>query len=155
MQLERVTAPGRGVRAASRRRVLLAEDERALRVSVAAALARDDCEIVEVDDGRALRALLEAVRDGHARAFDVIVADVQLSGGTAFDVLASPMRDWLTTPVLLVTGFCDQHVHLTAELLGVACVLQKPFDTDVLRAAVRRFSGRTRPSGVYRRPSFA
>lgn len=154
MQLDETAAPRQRERGALRQRVLVAEDDADFRALVGAALSLDDYDIVEVDDGRDLRAIIEAVGAGSAGAFDVIVADVHLPGGTAIDVLASALRGWLTTPVILMTGHCDQHVHLAADWLGVACVLEKPFELHDLRAAVARFARRARPQWTRRRARF-
>jgi len=120
-------------------RVLLAEDDSELRSLIAQALRSDGYQVIEVADGGALvDHLADAVAaDGSLDGYDLVVSDVRMPGFTAIDVL-SAMRPFLArTPVVLITAFGDPRTHERARKLGASAVIDKPFDLDELRVALR------------------
>ncbi len=123
---EAVALPGRG-------RVLVVEDEPALRRVAVTALRRAGYEALGVADGvEALRAL-----DRGTPAIDVIVSDVTMPrmGG---EQLARTLRERPAAPALvLMTGYSQRVTADVAASLGAAALLPKPFTTADLVAAVR------------------
>jgi DNA-binding response OmpR family regulator len=113
-----------------KRRILLAEDDAALRDLMAAALARDGHEVVEASDGSEVLDLLAE------ETLDLIVSDVHMPGWSGLDVLAGLSRDPASPPVVLVTAFGDSQLHADALRLGARATMDKPFDMDQLRAVV-------------------
>ena len=122
---------------ASRRRVLLAEDDTTLRCLIASALRADGYEVLEAGDGIELLANVEStVAARRTRPDDVlIVADVQMPGLSGLDVLAILRCAFWAAPVILITGFGDEETHAEARELGATAVFDKPFDLDALRSA--------------------
>jgi two-component system response regulator (stage 0 sporulation protein F) len=121
-----------------RMRVLLAEDHPLMRHMLCATLLREGYEVIEVEDGPALiRALILGLLADRARAPDLIISDVRMPGLTGLEVLARLRREDWKTPVILMTAFGDQELHAQAARLGAARVLDKPFELEELRAAVR------------------
>jgi two-component system response regulator (stage 0 sporulation protein F) len=119
-------------------RVLLAEDQPEMRRILRRALVRDGYEVVEAEDGPSLvRALVAGLLSEHARAPELIISDVRMPGFTGLEVLARLRREDWSTPVILITAFADEAVHQEAARLGAVRVLDKPFELDELRAAVR------------------
>jgi DNA-binding response OmpR family regulator len=110
-----------------------------MRQLLALALARDGFRIIDACDGAELerwigRLILRASDD---RCVDLIVADQRMPNGTGLEVLARLRHcDW-STPFILITAFGDGATHAEAARLGVACVLDKPFDLEQLRSAAR------------------
>ena|SRR5947209_8622912 len=111
----------------SRGRVLLLEDDLALRGVLQEALASEDFEVVLSDSFDALRTAAAA---GVA---DVVVADFWGGAHHALDDLARQQLRELNQllPVLLVTGR-SWAAATTAEALGVRAMIRKPFDLDEL-----------------------
>ena len=123
----------------SRYRVLVAEDDAALRTMIATTLRRGGCEVSEASDGAQLLAMLdEASRRGHLEAFQVIVSDVRMPNMSGIEVLSALRKTQRTTPVILVTGFDTEDTYATACELGAVAVLDKPIDLEQLRNAVLR-----------------
>ncbi len=119
-------------------RVLLAEDQPEMRSLLRSALVRDGYEVIEAEDGPSLiRAIISGLLDEHARAPDLIITDVRMPGFTGLEVLARLRREEWSTPVILITAFGDEALHAEAARLGATCVLDKPFEVEDLRAAVR------------------
>jgi DNA-binding response OmpR family regulator len=142
------TNPAPPSRPAGRRgRVLVAEDDDALRALMAAALARDGYEIIEARDGpEVLDLLASRGTDAPGRPLDLIVSDVRMPGWSGLDVLAGLSRDPTAPPVVLVTAFGDEELHANARRLGARATMDKPFDMDDLRAVVQSvLAGHRRP----------
>lgn len=119
-------------------RVLLAEDQPEMRSLLRSALARDGYEVIEAEDGPAvIRAIISGLVEERARAPDLIITDVRMPGFTGLEVLARLRREKWLTPVILITAFGDEALHAEAARLGATRVLDKPFELEDLRAAVR------------------
>lgn len=120
--------------------MLLAEDDGDLRGLIAATLRADGLEVVEAATGPELVAAIAASLTGHGGAPPpaVVVTDNRMPGKGGLEVIAGMRQFDQTTPVILITGFGDAAVLEEARRLGVAVVLDKPFQLDALRAAVQR-----------------
>ena len=119
--------------------VILAEDDTEFRRLLASVLQQEGYEVVEAPDGLALLASLEntlTVRRERPDAF-LVVADVRMPGLSGLDVLAILRCATWRTPVILITAFGDEATHAEGQELGAVAVFDKPFDVDVLRAAVK------------------
>lgn len=114
-------------------RVLLAEDNRELRVILAQALRREGFSVTECSDGSDLLDRLgDVLLDRGAFAYDVIVSDVRMPGVTGTEILDGIRGLPGAPPVVLITGFPDPATVMSALASGAHTVLAKPF-------AVREF----------------
>jgi DNA-binding NtrC family response regulator len=59
---------------------------------------------------------------------------------SGLEVLAHLRRVDPTTPFVLITAFGDHTTRAAAARLGAACVLDKPFDFDTLRAIALQYA---------------
>jgi CheY-like chemotaxis protein len=100
-----------------KRRILLAEDDAALRGLMAAALAKDGHEVVQASDGSEVLDLLAE------ETLDVIVSDVHMPGWSGLDALAGLSRDPASPPVVLVTAFGDNQLHADPRRLGARATM--------------------------------
>jgi DNA-binding response OmpR family regulator len=117
-------------------RILLAEDDRAMRQLIATTLRRDRYSVVEVGDGHELLAAVAPAFATGTDGVDLVITDVRLPGRSGLEALAAlRAHDW-STPVIVITAFGDAALHEEANRLGADVVLDKPFDLDDLRAAV-------------------
>lgn len=116
------------------RKVLIAEDEEALRRALARALARAGHEVVEAADGTA------AIASVGREPFDVILTDIAMPGANGIDVLRAVRERDFDVPVVLMTGAPDLQSALEAMHLGVLEYLTKPVDIAKLVATVERAS---------------
>jgi DNA-binding response OmpR family regulator len=125
------------------RRVILAEDDSALRGELAAVLRRDGHEVVEVGDGVELVEHLVSAwphePQPRGASFDIIVTDVWLRGMTGLDVLAFLHSAHDATPVILINIIPgDDAVRAEALELGAAAIFHAPLAIDRFRATIRR-----------------
>ncbi len=116
------------------RRVLVADDEPALRRAVARLLQSGGFEVVEVGDGNA--AIKEVIGGG----FDVIVTDIGMPGSSGIDLLRVVRAYDLDVPVVLITGSPEIESAVEAVELGAIQYFAKPFEPEALRQAVERAS---------------
>ncbi len=114
-------------------RVLVAEDQPAMRALLARTLRGAGYEVTEVGDGDAL--WREVGREDEP---DLVVSDIHMPGLSGLEVLARLREsDWMM-PVILISAFADIATLLDANRLGVSRVLTKPFEmSDLVRTAKR------------------
>ena len=124
-------------------KVIVAEDQPALRTLIATGLREAGYDVVEVQDGAALWEELRACLkdEDNPREPDLIISDVRMPGYSGLEVLAFIRKtDW-ATPVILITAFGDKELHNAAYRLGAAQVFDKPFDLKALIATARSLVG--------------
>ena len=122
-------------------RVVIAEDERAVRESLARALTLEGYDVVAVSDGAQA---LEAMRTDPA---DVLVLDVMMpvvDGLTACRVLRSEKS---RVPILLLTARTETSDRVAGLDAGADDYLPKPFALEELLARLRALLRRTQPDG--------
>ena len=116
-------------------RIVVADDDDALRRALTIALEADGHHVLEVRDGSALLDLLgDLALD--SSPLDLIITDVRMPGFTGLQALAAIRQLAWRTPCIVVTAFLTPEVEAQALRLGAAGVFKKPFDVDHLRAAV-------------------
>jgi DNA-binding response OmpR family regulator len=122
--------------------VLLAEDDDDLRSLVASLLRKDGYLVIEASDGRDLQADLAAAYLAGPECFDepLVVTDLRLPVADGFSVIRSFRDQGRRPPFILMTAFGDSEIHAEAARLGALAVLDKPFDFDELRKAIRQFA---------------
>jgi DNA-binding response OmpR family regulator len=120
------------------RRILLAEDDRELRIVLARHLRLHGFEVTDVRDGTAALARLgsEICTCGQSH-YDLLISDVHMPGHSGFDLACELRRSRWAMPVVLITGFGSPEVHDTAERLHVA-LFDKPVNFAQLTHAIER-----------------
>ena len=111
-------------------RILVVEDETAIRDAVAYALRREGFEVVEETDGA------EALARATAEAFDAIVLDVMLPGMSGSDVCRA-LRAESAVPILMLTARDAEVDRVVGLELGADDYVTKPFSVAELVARVR------------------
>ena len=113
-------------------RILVAEDESALRGQIVRALVADGHEIIAAaDGGEALDALLR--ENG---GFDLLLADIKMPVMDGIALALAAARDYPDLLILLMTGFADQRERARGLDALIHDVLTKPFVLADLRRAV-------------------
>ncbi len=112
-------------------RVLIVDDEEAMRSLVARALAIDGHETVTADDGA--EALEILIRD-HG-AFDLLLTDIKMPVMDGIALALAAARDFPDLKILLMTGFADQRERASGLNAIVHDVITKPFSVADIRTA--------------------
>lgn len=118
-------------------RVLIADDEKAIRESIAEYLALDAVEVETAENGlSALRMLTEEL-------FDVLVLDLKMPGAGGIEVLKQLKSENIQLPVIIISAFGDVSDAVEAMKLGAEDYLVKPFAAEELRLKIMK-AGETR-----------
>jgi CheY-like chemotaxis protein len=115
------------------RRVLVAEDDQAMRDVLETVLSERGYQVATVASGSELAEMLEQAHA--AERFDLILSDVRMPGASGLDVIDRLREAGDTTPAVIITAFPQRDVVERARGLEVR-LLSKPFDLDTLRVAV-------------------
>ncbi len=113
-------------------RILIAEDEGAIRDLVARALLQDGHDIMTANDGA--EALDVLVRE-HG-AFELLLADIRMPVMDGIALALATARDHPDITILLMTGYADQRERASGLNTLIHDVITKPFTLDTIRAAV-------------------
>ncbi|HET7500709.1 MAG TPA: EAL domain-containing protein [Kofleriaceae bacterium] len=119
-------------------RVLVVDDDPAMRRVCARLLGNEGWEVVVVDGGKAA---LERMSD-HGAPFDCILSDVHMPEMDGFALIAEIRRHDDDLPVLLMTGDPSLDGAVRAIDTGAVSYLSKPFDHETLAAGVARAARR-------------
>jgi two-component system response regulator MprA len=111
--------------------VLVADDDRAIRESLATALELAGYEVTTCADGvQALAAL-------HARPFDVVILDVMMPGIDGLGVCSLLRAEGNRVPILMVTARTETPDRVAGLDAGADDYVAKPYDLDELLARIR------------------
>ena len=123
-----------------RPRILVAEDEPAIRALIAKTLTAADYDVDEAPDGlRAIERLQEA-------PYDLLVTDLMMPGMDGLSVIREGRRKTPDLPVVIISGHATQASAIEAINLGVNGFLTKPFRVVRVLAVVARALGEPEPS---------
>jgi CheY-like chemotaxis protein len=112
-------------------RVLLVEDDEAVRAMTEGLLIDFGCDLTTAEDGRAALDLFEA-----GGQFDLLISDIVMPGGlTGVDLAKAVSPDRPDMAILLTTGYAGERIAGAAADLPWA-VLRKPFRVEQLAEAV-------------------
>ena len=126
-------------------RVLVVDDEPAVRRLLQSILEEAGYTVFEADTGRAA---LEAIKKKH---LDIVLLDLGLPDMTGVDVL-HVLREWNPLPILMLSVENEESTIVEALDAGADDYLTKPFSTPELLARLR--SGLRRSSREIRGPIF-
>lgn len=110
-------------------RVLVIEDEAIIALDVADIVRNAGHEVVGI--AATEKAAVELARKHSPH---LVLADIQLRGADSGISAVNEIMGAMTVPVIFVTGFPER--LLTGKRIEPAFVISKPFDPDLLRAAI-------------------
>ena len=113
-------------------RILIAEDEEALREMCGRALSTAGHEVKTVCDGGEALDVLQR----EAGRFDLLLTDIRMPIMDGIALALSAARDFPDLTILLMTGYADQRERAHGLDALIHDVIQKPFSLATLRAAV-------------------
>ena len=119
-------------------RILVVEDDPAMRRLLAETLREDGHQVQVVSSGLAAVDELHAAVNGGDRIPDVLVSDLRMPGYSGLDTVRRLRELGCEMYVFLMTAFGSDELRTEAYELGVLEVFDKPFDVSELLAAIRR-----------------
>ena len=125
-----------------RLRVLLAEDDRAVRESLARAITLEGYEVDAVNDGAAA---LERLRDGSTNGPlpDIVILDVSMPAVDGLTVCRVLRSEGSHLPILMLTARTEPSDRIAGLDAGADDYVLKPFDLGELFARLRALVRRT------------
>lgn len=117
------------------RRILLVEDEKAIRDAVAAYLQRENYQVVAVADGQ------EALEEFSRHHFDLVILDLMLPRVPG-ERVCRVIRDNSDTPIIMLTAKGEVEDRIIGLELGADDYLVKPFSPRELVARARTLAPR-------------
>ncbi len=113
-------------------RLLVAEDDEAVRSFLEKAFELDGHEVLTAEDGAMA---LEVLADENGE-FDLLLTDIQMPVMDGIALALSTVRDYPGLPVLLMTGYANQRERAHGLEALVEDVIMKPFSLADIREAV-------------------
>jgi DNA-binding NtrC family response regulator len=113
-------------------RILLVEDDAAVRIGISQALRLSGIEVEECESGEEA---LRQVRPGYA---GILVTDVRLPGIDGLELLRRAIAMDASLPVVLITGHGDISMAVEAMRSGAYDFLEKPFSSDDITDVAQR-----------------
>ena len=113
-------------------RILIIDDDAAVRTTVRVLLERAGYDILEAGDGREGSRMLDGV--------DLVITDLLMPEVDGVDLLGMIRREGRSVPVIAMSGGgkVDSKSYLdVAKALGAFATIAKPFDLDHLLSTVR------------------
>ncbi|MFC7326573.1 response regulator transcription factor [Marinactinospora rubrisoli] len=120
-------------------RVLLADDDRAIRESLERALQLEGYEVRTAADG------VQALALAHREPVDLLVLDVMMPGVDGLGVCRVLRAEGDRTPILMLTARVETPDRVAGLDAGADDYLPKPFDLDELLARLRALLRRAAP----------
>jgi DNA-binding response OmpR family regulator len=127
-----------------KRRILVVEDDAAIRRGIADALELAEYEVIVAADGH------EGMRMAVQGGYDLLLLDLVLPGPGGLEILAEVRTSRPTIPVIILTALGDETDRVKGLRLGADDYVVKPFSVKELTARVEAVLRRSpeRPSDV-------
>jgi two-component system, cell cycle response regulator CpdR len=113
-------------------RILIAEDEEALRSFIARALIQDGHTVTTANDGAEALDVLTRERG----AFELLLTDIRMPVMDGIALALAAARDHPAVTIMLMTGFADQRERAHGLDALIHDVIAKPFSLATIRSAV-------------------
>lgn len=113
-------------------RILVVDDDAAVRRTLRTLLERAGYDIVEAPDGRAGSRLLDGV--------DLVITDLLMPDADGVDLIGMIRKEGRSMPIIAISGGgrVDPRSYLeVARALGAYATIAKPFDLDQMLTTVR------------------
>ncbi len=112
--------------------ILIVEDEKILRISLADALKSEGYTVYAVESGEAA---LQALEDGD---FSLVLTDIRLPGASGMDILKKSLKEQPATPVIMMTAYGSINDAVEAMRYGAFDYITKPFDLDEILETAKK-----------------
>ncbi|HET8631204.1 MAG TPA: sigma-54 dependent transcriptional regulator [Thermomicrobiales bacterium] len=114
-------------------RILIADDEEAIRSLLREFLSGEGFEVSEATNGQQVQDALTA------RTADLVLMDVRMPDKTGIDVLREVQEGQAVLPVIVMTAYSTANLAIEATQLGAYEYISKPFDLDHVLVTINNF----------------
>ncbi|MBX2989567.1 MAG: response regulator [Bacteroidetes bacterium] len=117
---------------AEKRKILVVDDEDALRTVLSAELNSEGYDVGTAADG------MEALDELRKGAYDLVLLDIKMPNMNGFEVLKVIKEKHTSTKVIMLTGFADLKNAIESKKLGAEDFVSKPYDLVDLLTTIDR-----------------
>ena len=117
---------------ADKSRVLVVDDEEALRTVLSSELASEGYQVETASDGD------EAITSVQKNSFDLVLLDIKMPKVDGFEVLKFIKKGFPKMKVIMLTGFADLKNAIESKKLGAEDFVSKPYDLVDLLTTIER-----------------
>jgi DNA-binding NtrC family response regulator len=121
---------------AEKSRVLVVDDEEALRYLLSTELAAEGYEVETAGDGD------EAIEAIKQKDYDVVLLDIKMPRVDGFEVLKFIKQNKPEIKVIMLTAYADVKNAIEALKLGASDFVSKPYDLQDILTSINRALGR-------------
>lgn len=114
-------------------RIMIAEDEVAVRTLLTRALTQDGHDVDSAPDGAAALEKLSG-----ARPFDLLLTDIQMPTMDGIALALAVSRDQPKLKIVLMTGYTDQRERAFGLKTLIHDIVQKPFSIAEIRNTLKQ-----------------
>jgi len=115
-----------------KRKILVVDDEDALRTVLSSELVSEGYEVGTAADGD------EAINEIQKQTFDLVLLDIKMPRMNGFEVLKYVKDKHPKTKVIMLTGFADLKNAIESKKLGAEDFVSKPYDLVDLLTTIER-----------------
>ncbi len=126
-------------------RILVVDDEKAMRLALGGLLRKEGYHVEVADGGEQALALIET------GDFHVVVTDLSMGGMSGLELLERGRALRPDLAFVMITAYGSEKIAVQAMKLGAADYVPKPFDNDEMRVVVRRLFDNVRLQRDHRR----
>lgn len=123
-----------------RPRILVVDDEEAVRDLLAKTLTMADYEVDTASDGPSALECLKSTD------YDLLITDLKMPGMDGLSVIREARRQSTVLPVIVITGYSTEASAIEAINLGVSGYLTKPFRLPRILSVTARALGEPAPA---------
>jgi DNA-binding NtrC family response regulator len=117
---------------AEKSKILVVDDEDALRTVLSSELSSEGYDVRTAGDGD------EAISGLQKEAFDLVLLDIRMPRMNGFEVLKYVKEKHPKTKVVMLTGFADLKNAIESKKLGAEDFVSKPYDLVDLLTTIER-----------------
>ena len=112
-------------------RVLIVDDEKAIRWSLGEALRNEGYDVAEAENGKTA---IKSFRDDPA---DIVILDLKLPDKNGLDILKTLKKEDADLPVIMMTAYGEVETAVEALKSGAYDFMLKPFQLEKMKVAIR------------------
>lgn len=112
-------------------KILVIDDERAIRRALREILEFEDFEVDEAEDGK------EGVDKAKAETYDIIFCDIKMPKMDGMEVLSELQKSNIDTPIIMISGHGNIDTAVQAIKKGAFDFIEKPLDLNRILVTIR------------------
>lgn len=125
----------------SKSKILIVDDEEALRFLLASELEAEAFDVQSAGDGdEAIEMIRKKVE--HKEKYDVILLDIKMPRVDGFEVLKFVKSNIPETKVIMLTAYADVKNAIESLRQGASDFVSKPYDLDDILTSINRALGK-------------